>query len=180
MTQLISNEYKEQCILLHQQSPQWGNAAGDPKLHKSTAQFIRSIWEHNGKGSILDYGCGKGYVAIHLDVPVMEYDPGIPGKDQSPEPAALVVCLDVLEHIEPEYLEVVLKDLQRVVLKRGIFSISHNLATAILPDGRNAHLIIKDSDWWLKKLLDYFHIEFFSSANHQSVVVLKKLHDGSY
>ena len=177
---LISNSYKEQCTLLHQQDPKWGNLNKYPELLASNLQIITNLWERQGKGTVLDYGCGKGWLAQHFPAPVQEYDPGIPGKDQSPEPSELVICLDVLEHIELEYLDNVLKDLQRVTSRRGLFTIACRPATAILPDGRNAHLIIEDSDWWLKKLLNYFHIEYFTSANQSLNTVVKRLHDGTY
>ena len=180
MIQTISKEYKEQCVLMHQSEPTWGNLTAKPMALKSNLEDLLALWDSNKQGTILDYGCGKGWLAANFVQPVHEYDPGIPGKDSPPEPADLVVCLDVLEHIEPEYLTAVLDDLQRVIKKRGFFTVACNPAIAILPDGRNAHLIVENSDWWLKKLLERFHIEFVNSANKKMVVIVKKLNDGSY
>jgi hypothetical protein len=63
--------------------------------------------------NIMDYGCGKGALAARLSFPIWEYDPAIPGKDSVPRPADLVVCLNVLECVEPEMLDNVLGDLVR-------------------------------------------------------------------
>ena len=180
MTQLISKHYKEQCTLLHQQHTSWGHHTLKNPIVRGNLEQYQRCWELWGKGTILDYGCGKGWVAANMPMPVAEYDPGIPGKDTLPEPADFVLCLDVLEHIEPDYLEAVLDDLQRVVLRYGIFTIACKLATAILPDGRNAHLIVQDTNWWLQKLLDHFDIHQMYRESQKMIVVLQKSNYGTY
>lgn len=102
----------------------------------------------------LDYGCGKGTLAPVLpDLEWQEYDPGIVGKDGLPRPADIVVCTDVLEHIEPDRLDAVLAHLRLLTLKGGFFVIALSMAALTLPDGRNAHLIIQKPDWWSAKLI---------------------------
>lgn len=108
--------------------------------------------------SVLDYGCGKGSLAKKLPFPIWEYDPAIPGKGDVPRPADLVVCTDVLEHIEPEMLENTLRDLARCVLKAGYFVIHTSKAAKQLPDGRNTHLIQEGAEWWTNQLEKYFHV----------------------
>jgi len=108
--------------------------------------------------SILDYGCGEGSLAKALrsqPVPGMridEYDPAIPGKDHPPEFADLVVCTDVLEHIEPDRLNSVLQHLRMLTRKALWVVISTKDSNKTLSDGRNAHLIIRPRTWWKKKL----------------------------
>ena len=51
---------------------------------------------------------------LRLTFEIKEYDPAIPGKDSLPEPADIVVCSDVLEHIEPNYLLNVLVDFNAI------------------------------------------------------------------
>ena len=179
-TKLISDYYKEQCILLHNQETEWGHRSSNDKDAQSHVNSLIHMWHQWGKGTILDYGCGKGWRAKLTSIPMNEYDPAIPGKDTSPEPADFVICAEVLEHIEPEYLDAVLADLQRVVLRRGYFTVTCRATWTNLPDGRNAHLIIEDSDWWLKKLLEYFHIEYWQAANKKVTILVKKLHNGTY
>jgi hypothetical protein len=108
--------------------------------------------------SILDYGCGKGYLSRSLPFPIWEYDPAIPGKEESPRPADLVVCLDVLEHVEPDRLHFVLDDLGRCVRKMGYFVISTGPAKKTFGDGRNTHLIQRDKQWWEKTLGKFFTV----------------------
>src|SRR5262245_6373891 len=55
--------------------------------------------------TVLDYGSGQGHLKPLLDgYEVEEYDPAIEGKDTDPARADIVVCADVMEHIEPELL----------------------------------------------------------------------------
>ena len=68
----------------------------------------------------------------------------------------MVVCIDVLEHIEPECLDDVLDDLQRLVIKYGFFTIHTGPAQKVLPDGRNAHLTQEPLSWWNEKLESRF------------------------
>ena len=181
MPQLISNYYKDQCTLMHQQHADWGfHAPQKNSIVRANLAMYHQCWLHWGKGTVLDYGCGKGWLAANMPIPVAEYDPGIPGKDTIPEPADFVLCLDVLEHIEPDYLDTVLEDLQRVVLRYGIFTIACKPASAILPDGRNAHLIIQNTNWWMQKLLNHFDIHQMYREQRKMIVVLQNLSNGTY
>lgn len=153
----ISDEYREMQKSLHQ-DPHYGTAS------VAFAPLVAAVIEQTGAGQILDYGAGKGRLreslAEHLSVPVeiFEYDPAIPGKDFSPEPCELVACIDVLEHVEPDFLDGVLDDLKRVTQGFGFFSIGTGPAGKALPDGRNSHLIQEDMEWWLPKLFERFKI----------------------
>jgi len=108
--------------------------------------------------AILDYGCGQGQLKAALGNSVREYDPAIAGKAAEPEPADLVVCTDVLEHIEPDCLDAVLLHLRSKVKKSLLFAISLRPAGKTLADGRNAHLIVESADWWLDRLAPYFRV----------------------
>jgi hypothetical protein len=68
------------------------------------------------------------------------------------------VCIDVLEHVEPELVDDVLLDLQRVMKVGGYISISCSLALSILADGRNAHISIHPPEWWVEKLMKLFDV----------------------
>jgi len=123
------------------------------KKHK---EMVLKIAEQMKTTSILDYGCGKGYLAKELPFPIWEYDPAISGKDMPPRPADIVVCTDVLEHIEPDNILAVLADLKRVVKKCGVFVIHTGAAQKTLPDGRNTHLIQQGKQWWKNRLKAFF------------------------
>lgn len=145
MRDTISEAYREQNRALHR-NRDYG-AYGDK--HRKIASRYHT-------GTALDYGCGKAT----LDLPgIKRYDPAIKGMDKAPEPADLVVCTDVLEHVEPEFLDNVLDDLRRVTKDVLLVAVSTKPAKKVLPDGRNAHLIVKPAEWWEAKLAERFHVE---------------------
>jgi hypothetical protein len=148
----ISPEYIEQNKLLHKTNPTYGVSV------LGYLDTIKKLYEVTEAKSLLDYGCGKGQLAKNLSFPIWEYDPAIEDKDKPPYPADLVVCVDTLEHVEPEYLSAVLTDLTRVTKKVGYFVISTGSAIKTLPDGRNTHLIQQKKEWWMEKLNHYFNV----------------------
>lgn len=110
-----------------------------------------------GAQTIVDYGCGRGTLKPAVEgedqsMRVFEYDPGIPGKDILPKPGDMLVCTDVLEHIEPEKINAVLRHIFLLSRKGAYLVISTGKARESLPDGRNAHLIIEPKEWWEEKL----------------------------
>ena len=150
---LITQEYKEQISELHRERPDWGTSG------KKFAGTVRGLVGDLAPMNILDYGCGKQTLAQALpEYRIKGYDPGVPGCDSPPEPHDLVICTDVLEHIEPELLDDVLDDLQRVTSKYAFIQVAILGAIQHLPDGRNAHLIIKPTKWWVQKLWERFEL----------------------
>ncbi len=120
---------------------------------------ISDIMRRGKCESVLDYGCGKGGLKKALpDADVREYDPAISGKDVLPGPADLVLCADVLEHVEPEYLDSVLDHIQGLARKFVMLSPSTVPADKTLPDGRNAHLIVEPYPWWREQFLKRFEL----------------------
>ena len=150
--ELISAEYRALNRQLHDDNLFYG--VGGAK-HK---ELVLKIADQMKTTSILDYGCGKGRLAEELPFPIWQYDPCIPGKDEAPRPADIVVCTDVLEHIEPDKILPVLADLRRVVKKVGLFVIHMGAAQKTLPDGRNTHLIQQGKQWWANRLKAYFTV----------------------
>lgn len=126
---------------------------------------------------ILDYGCGKRTLEQTLGFKIRNYDPCIPGLEAPPKPARLVVCTDVLEHVEPECLEVVLDDLRRCTADTGFFVICTGATKKILADGRNAHLIQKGARWWLDRLWGRFRLMDFRDVEDDVHVVVKRSAD---
>jgi len=113
--------------------------------------------------TIVDYGSGKGKLKRALDelklgLEIQNYDPCVPGDDTLPSQADLVVCFDVLEHVEPDLLENVLAHIRDLARKCVMLSISNIPSSRTLGDGRNAHLIIEDDPWWQARLARFFHI----------------------
>jgi hypothetical protein len=158
--ELISDEYRELNAKLH--SDILGYGVGGGRHAKTVQKLCKSL----KSTSVLDYGCGKGYLAKELPFPIWEYDPAIPGKDAAPRAADLVVCADVLEHIEPEKLDFVLDDLRRCTKKVGYFVVHTGPSSKILADGRNSHLIQQPKAWWEEKMGLYFQIGKVLESGH--------------
>jgi hypothetical protein len=164
---LISPEYAELNKKLHESNPNYGISGAKWAGH--ILQFADDIVHSR---DILDYGCGKRSLQDAIGFDIRNYDPAIPSLSGTPAPADIVVCTDVLEHIEPECLDDVLADLRRVTKKLGFFTIATRPAKKILADGRNAHLIQKDARWWLDKLWDKFHIQQFNDMGGEILVIV--------
>jgi hypothetical protein len=152
--ELISAEYAKLNAPLHRENVAYG--VGGAKHAGVVLKLVDQITPR--PRSVLDYGCGKSQLAKALPFGICEYDPAIPGKQETPKPADLVVCTDVLEHIEPDKLNYVLDDLRRCTLQLGYFVIHMGPAQKKLPDGRNTHLIQQNRKWWEKKLKKFFTI----------------------
>lgn len=149
----ISDEWREQNALLHQTNPNFGS-----KYVPSRFKRLRRWIKRTGAQSVLDYGCGKGTLVKDpkVGVPIRGYDPAMPEYANEPEPADIVVCWDVLEHIEPEHLEGVLRHIHSL---GPVIYFTIGLSkdtTKLMPDGRNPHLIIEDVSWWLARLRDFW------------------------
>jgi hypothetical protein len=153
---MISTEYRQLLERTHAKKP-WGIASLN-EIDHIVLLVTRFQITH-----VLDYGAGQQTLARELpklipDLIVNSYDPGIPAIANTPEPAPFVCCIDVLEHVEPEYIDQVLDDLQRVISDIGYFTVCDVPATKILMDGRNAHLIIQPVEWWQEKIKSRFDI----------------------
>jgi hypothetical protein len=106
----------------------------------------------------LDYGCGKGVILSHLNekfpnTEFIGYDPALPMWDNKPtNKFDMVFSNDVLEHIEPNFINSVLQDIDQYATKYIWLRIDTQHARKELYDGRNAHLIIQNESWWLNIL----------------------------
>ena len=150
--ELISKEAIELNRRLHQDNPTYGMGGS------KHAETVLKMAEHPDIKSVLDYGCGKGMLAKSIPYPIWEYDPAIPEKSELPKPADLVVCTDVMEHIEVDKLHFVLEDLKRCIKQVGYFVISTRKAVKTYANGANTHSIVQGKGWWNKQLSKYFEI----------------------
>ena len=154
MTNLVEH-YKE----LHKDENLYTGSALN--LHKES---IRQQLINKNCKTILDYGCGKGiqYTEenIHEDyffgiMPSL-YDPAV--KDFSKMPKGTfdaVICTDVLEHIEEQDLDKVLKEIYSKADKFVYLGICNIPANSFLPDGRNSHVTLNNLDWWLEQIVSH-------------------------
>lgn len=154
MTKLVDH-YKE----LHKDESFY--AVSVLSLHKESIRQFLSVKECK---TILDYGCGKANQYYKEDIHNQSfygimpslYDPAV--KEFSKLPAGTfdaVISTDVLEHIEEDDLDDVLKQIFSKANKFVYLGICNMPAHAILPDGRNAHVTLKSFDWWIDKILPH-------------------------
>lgn len=167
---MISAEYRKEQETLHE-NPNYGVAS------VGYAPIVSNLINKIGVTEVLDYGAGKGRLAKSIkpdhEVKVRHYDPGVKRWSNAPGSAQFVTCIDVLEHIEPEYLDAVLDDLVRVTEFYGFFTVHTGPAVKVLSDGRNAHLIQEPSAWWLPKILERFELLQFNTVEHGFYVLVK-------
>ena len=156
---LISPEYKKLNEGLYKKYPLHYGMRGFKRGSQVWTEFI----DYYGLRSerVLDYGCGKGTLAKWIKIKkerfkVVGYDPCVSSYANEPESKDFdgVVCLDMLEHVEPDLLDNVLN---HIISFSDLFFFNIALCPSnkTLPDGRNAHLIIKDSLFWKAKLLEH-------------------------
>lgn len=117
------------------------------------ADIVRQISKW-GRLGILDYGAGRCTLAKALGPAyrVTNYDPAVEGIDTPPDPHPVVACTDVMEHIEPELVDNVLKELRRLTQKTALFVIATGPAQKVMADGRNAHICQQPFEWWKDRI----------------------------
>lgn len=152
---MISESYLEQQKELHK-NPEYGVAS------IAFAPIVAKLMVDNNIKVLSDYGAGKknlerALVPAGLKFEYRPYDPAFPEYGPAQE-GDMVCCIDVLEHVEPEFIDAVLEDLYRIMPNIGFLSIHTKKATKVLPDGRNAHLTVEPARWWLPRLCKYFEI----------------------
>jgi hypothetical protein len=138
-------------------------------------QMVSQIVENSGAKTLLDYGCGSMRnlaKVLDCDVVYEGYDPAVPAFAADPDAADLVVCIDVLEHIEPDCLDAVLDHIKAKSLGHVFLTIHTGPAVKTLSDGRNAHLIQQPPAWWLPKLLQRWSLLQFQANKHGFWVVM--------
>lgn len=154
---MITPEYAALNAELHQRVPSYGTGG-----HK-WAEVVRALVAEAGAKSVLDYGCGKGSLRQALrPIKVHEYDPAIRGKDRKPSSAGIVVCTDVMEHVEPEFTEDVIWDLVWLATRAVFVAVSCRVGGKQLADGRPAHINVQPQAWW--------HERFTAAAPFQQLV----------
>jgi hypothetical protein len=149
--ELITDKYRAMNAKLHQKEHAYGCSGA------KWADLVLDVVDEFDAADVLDYGCGKQTLAGmigHL-VKCRGFDPAIKHLSAPPEPADVVTCTDVMEHVEPEFTDQVIADVMRLAKKAAVFVISCERGGRKLPDGRYAHLVVKPPAWWRAKLEKY-------------------------
>ena len=159
---MITQDYQDQLVQVHEgrrPDKKWGTTGG-----RNFGEYICKFLEHRRGmiASVLDFGAGQRsleqYVSAHaVDVNVKwaNYDPGIPGIDTLPEGNFdLIISSDVMEHVEPEMVDEVIRWQKQHANKALFHYIACEECGLTLPDGRNAHLTVREPQWWFDAYKD--------------------------
>jgi hypothetical protein len=164
-----SEDFKLENQAAHQTHRNYGSVSGYvfyfggehlSLMGQSVLTMIRTLKPR----TVLDYGCGKGLGADNLvfnypDLQVTKYDPFVPEYAGAPQGQFdMVICYNVLQVIESQYLDQVIEDCVRLSTQHVLFNILYHDKS------------LKNLDWWAKKLSRHPVIDQGSS-------VAKKSHD---
>ena len=122
--------------------------------------------------TILDFGCCWGELVdkISTEYPNINcqgYDPGVSRFMSLPnKPSDMLICLDVLEHIELEFLESNLQLIDTLFTKKAVLLVACYPAGKYLPNGKNAHLIIENDQWWEDKFSQSINGHITNKISH--------------
>ncbi len=134
-------------------------------------QHLQPLFLQENIKTVLDYGSGgsqwqtqgfdeeSGASALNffnLDQAYC-YEPAR-GVDER-QPVDCVISFDVLEHIFIADVPNVLRDLFQYARKLLVLNIACYPAAAKLPNGENAHITVRDPQWW-KGMLDAISVEY--------------------
>lgn len=169
-SQLISEAYRQQQDYLHKNT-NYGTAS------IKYAPLVTEIINRLEITHLLDYGSGKNMnLGKHIKpghrLQYQAYDPCVEELSGAPVPAQLVACIDVLEHIEPEYLDNVLDHIASLTEAVAFMTVHTGPAAKTLPDGRNAHIIQQPMEWWLPKFTQRFELQTVQVRHHQAFYVI--------
>lgn len=168
--ELISEQYR--ALNAREHEAQNGYGVNGHRHLKTVLNMVSRL----GAKTVLDYGCGQGSLAKHArrvsEALFINYDPAVPEFATLPLPVDLVVCTDVLEHVEPLLMSNVLEHIQGLACKGAFFEIACRPAKRVLSDGRNAHINLHDGMFWLDTIRWYFDIvEMHASPKHSVQLV---------
>lgn len=131
--------------------------------------IVKTQFDKSKIKTVLDYGCGgsdwdempifDGVSAReHFKLKqVKRYEPARNLDERCMSDA--VVCFDVLEHIFVSDVPAVLRDILSHAKKLAVINVACYEASALLPNGENAHVTVRHPFWW-KGMLDALCPEF--------------------
>jgi hypothetical protein len=159
-----------------------GGAARNGMLTELTGRLAVGLYVQLWRPiTVLDYGCGDGDFGRTLDalfgragVVVTNYDPFSGAEDVDPGAHDIVVCADVMEHVEEACVGNTLKYIAERMRVAGVFIIPTGPAKKVLADGRNAHITQRPAEWWRNQLQLHFHISEATLSVTTGMFVVEK------
>ena len=163
MSDLISKQQLELNKSLHGYDQSFGNRRDGSGFASLLPKALDRLHCQGMCDSLLDYGTGKGQLVERLrdeitnSIIIDGYDPAVEEWNNPPKRSYdIVTCLDVLEHVERNSLDAVLSDIASKTNKFCYLVIDLQPAVKTLRDGRNAHILLAPSDWWVTQISRYF------------------------
>ncbi len=136
---------------------------------KKVKRNIKEMFETDNVKSVLDYGCGgSNWLAPGFDDEISAVDYFNLDSVYRYEPARkvderqlvdCVVCFDVMEHIFVSDVSQILRDIFSYAKNLVILNIACYEANALLPNGENAHVTVRNPHWW-KGAVDVIATEY--------------------
>lgn len=146
------------------------NAYNDFELQKFR-KIVQPKFVEVGIKTILDYGGGgSDWAKVDFDK-----ETGLSAKDffnvenveifeparklLKKESADCVVCFDVLEHVFLADIPTVVRELFSLCKKLLVVNVACYEAAALLPNGENAHVTVRNPEWW-KGVFDVIALDY--------------------
>lgn len=136
---------------------------------KAYKGYLKEIFLNHNIKSLLDYGCGgSNYENKNFDNNVSAkeyfnltvinlYEPSRSIDNRKLSDA--VICFDVLEHVFITDLPSIIRDIFSYSKKLVVINVACYPASALLPNGENAHITVRPPLWW-KGVIDSIAVEF--------------------
>lgn len=141
--------YRKQLLQMHGKHVADGKGRWGRSGHRHWSE-VKNFANKLGAKWILDYGAGAetfAREAVKEGFRVEQFDAGT-DKIVLPKQVDISTSADVLEHVEPEKIDNVLRFLYLIARKGGWHKIALKEANKKLPDGRNAHILLRSPEWW--------------------------------
>lgn len=174
MKDTINASYKEALQNEHQDE-NWGTTGA-----RYSGYALRDVLRRGYLQSVLDYGAGKGTMAQEFpELQWTEYDPGIPGKDVKPHVGSrfdLVVCTDVMEHVEGDKVDAVIAELATYTGTVLFVDIACYPTGKLFESGpyagQDLHITLETPEWWIAKF------DQAGLQKHQTAIIEKRTKGG--
>lgn len=181
---LYSDEYL--ALIRDHHKGHWGGAC------KGYEDMIHKYMLLTKSKTLLDFGAGKGMLSQQQEIfmsnyedyyKIIPYDPGNPAFDEwiNPPVCDASFSADVMEHIEPEYID---NTLQFIYDKTNNWTYhkictkpaSNNFRSTMKDEKpRNLHTLVKPAHWWANKFERYFTLhDFRANLGHVEFLGIKR------
>ena len=126
----------------------------EPHRHKT---YLKKIFQKFNIKTLLDYGSGKGDWNKKIDDQeslkdflkldkIFQYEPALNKIDKKRSDCS--ICFDVSEHVFISDIPYVIHDIFSYSTKLVVINVACYKASALLPNGENAHITVRPPMWW--------------------------------